>query len=47
MRDDLEVGPLLEAIQNQGHERKNLVPVDWISQVMTHIILHPEHHGNT
>ncbi len=47
MRDELEVGPLLEAIQTQGHERKNLVPVDWISQVMTHVIMHPEHHGKT
>ncbi|HVJ86447.1 MAG TPA: SDR family oxidoreductase [Caulifigura sp.] len=24
---------------------KNLVPVDWVSAVMSHIITHPEHHG--
>jgi len=28
-----------------GTWRKNLVPVDWVSAVMTHIITHPEHHG--
>ena len=45
--DDFQVTPLLDAIQIQGQERKNLVPVNWISQVMTHIISHPEHHGET
>jgi thioester reductase-like protein len=30
-----------------GHETKNLVPVDWVSAVMTHVISHPEHHGKT
>lgn len=30
-----------------GHETKNLVPVDWVSAVMSHIITHPEHHGKT
>lgn len=30
-----------------GHERKNLVPVDWVSEVMTWIITHPENHGKT
>ncbi len=30
-----------------GHETKNLVPVDWVSAVMTHVIAHPEHHGRT
>src|SRR5260221_964526 len=30
-----------------GHETKNLVPVDWVSAVMTHVITHPEHHGKT
>ncbi|MBQ3350572.1 MAG: SDR family oxidoreductase [Thermoguttaceae bacterium] len=28
-------------------DRKNFVPVDWISQVMTHVISHPEHHDKT
>ena len=30
-----------------GHERKNLVPVDWVSAVMTDILMSPEHHGKT
>ena len=45
--DDFKITPLQEAIQIKGHERKNLVPVDWISEVMTHIILNQEHHGQT
>ena len=30
-----------------GPERKNFVPVDWISAVMTHVLAHPEYHGKT
>jgi thioester reductase-like protein len=30
-----------------GHERKNLVPVDWVADVMSHVIMRPEHHGQT
>jgi thioester reductase-like protein len=30
-----------------GPETKNLVPVDWVSAVMTHVITHPEHYGKT
>jgi thioester reductase-like protein len=30
-----------------GHESKNLIPVDWVSAVMAHIVTHPEHHGQT
>lgn len=30
-----------------GSETKNLVPVNWVSDVMTYIISHPEHHGTT
>lgn len=30
-----------------GHETKNLVPVDWVSAVMTYVIAHSEHHGKT
>lgn len=30
-----------------GDERKNLVPVDWVSEVMSWVITHPEHHGKT
>lgn len=47
MRDDLQAGPLQESIQIQGHERKNLVPVNLVSEVMTHMITNPQHHGKT
>ncbi len=30
-----------------GTEDKNLVPVDWVSSVMSHIISNPQHHGST
>jgi thioester reductase-like protein len=30
-----------------GHERKNLVPVDWVSAVMSHVITHENLHGQT
>ncbi len=30
-----------------GRERKDYVPVDWVSAVMTHILSHSEHHGRT
>ncbi|MFN0053175.1 MAG: SDR family oxidoreductase [Planctomycetales bacterium] len=30
-----------------GFETKNLVPVDWVSAVMSYLITHPEHHGKT
>lgn len=30
-----------------GNETKNLVPVEWVSAVMAHIVTHPEHHGQT
>ena len=35
------------SINVDGHERKNLVPVDWVSEVMTHIITHDDLHGET
>ncbi len=31
----------------KGEWSKNLVPVDWVSAVMSHIVTHPEHHGQT
>jgi thioester reductase-like protein len=31
----------------EDSDRKNLVPVDWVSEVMTHIISKSEHHGQT
>ena len=30
-----------------GNERKNLVPVDWVSAAITEILMSPEHHGKT
>ncbi len=30
-----------------GDERKNLVPVNWVSAAMTWVITHPENHGQT
>lgn len=30
-----------------GSETKHLVPVDWVSAVMAHVITHREHHGQT
>jgi len=30
-----------------GNETKHLVPVDWVSAVMAHIIRHPQWHGRT
>ncbi len=38
---------LLAGLGLSGRERKNLVPVDWVSAVATHIILRAEHHGQT
>jgi thioester reductase-like protein len=35
------------SINVDGHERKNLVPVDWVSEVMSHIIRHADLHGET
>ena len=28
-----------------GREGKNLVPVDWLSQAITYLVTHPQHHG--
>lgn len=30
-----------------GTEGKNFVPVDWVSEAMAHILIHPELHGKT
>ncbi len=30
-----------------GDEGRNLVPIDWVSAVMTHVLLHPDLHGRT
>ena len=36
-----------DALGMKLSDRKNFVPVDWISQVMTHVISHPELHDKT
>ncbi len=43
----LEPGSLLDVLGMTGAERKNLVPVDWVSAVMTRIICDPSLHGGT
>jgi thioester reductase-like protein len=30
-----------------GNEQRNLVPVDWISSAVSHLVLHPRYHGST
>jgi thioester reductase-like protein len=34
-------------INVDGTERKHFVPVDWVSAVMSHVLTHPELHGET
>lgn len=46
-RDQVDIDPLQEALQLTGQERKHLVPVDWVSAVITHVLAHAEHHGRT
>ena len=38
---------LREILQLEGHESKNLVPVDWCSQVITEIFQNPKFHQKT
>jgi thioester reductase-like protein len=38
---------LTQILNLAGDERKNYVPVDWVSAVMAHIITRPQHHGKT
>lgn len=37
----------LEALGLSGREKKNFIPVDWVAQVISHIVDRPEHHGRT
>lgn len=34
-------------ISLDGTETKNLIPVDWVSKVITYVVTHPQHHGQT
>jgi thioester reductase-like protein len=47
LQASLESGSLLDVLGMSGAECKNLVPVDWVSAVMTRIILDPALHGST
>ncbi len=38
---------LLEVLNLTGNERKNFVPVDWVSAATTKVFLNPELHGRT
>jgi thioester reductase-like protein len=38
---------LREILQLEGHEEKNLVPVDWCSRVIAEISTNPKHHQKT
>ncbi len=39
--------PLMAELGLGGPERKNFVPVDWVSAAITHLYSRPEHHGKT
>lgn len=43
----LEPGAILDLFGLQGNEKKNFVPVDWVSAVITRILLNPSLHGRT
>ena len=47
MGAELGPGSLLEVLGMDGRECKNLVPVDWVSAVMTRIIIDRSLHGRT
>lgn len=44
---ELDILFLLQALGLNGQERKNFVPVDWVSSVMTHILSDETLHGRT
>jgi thioester reductase-like protein len=47
MEASLEPGSLLDVLGMTGDEVKNLVPVDWVSAVMTRIVADSSLHGRT
>ncbi len=44
---EIDASPMLAALDLKGHERKNFVPVDWISRVIAWLSGRAEHHGRT
>lgn len=43
--DEFDSRDLMKTLGFSGSERKNFIPVDWVSSVMTHVICRPELHG--
>ena len=41
------VGETKTRISLDGNETKNFIPVDWVADVISHIVTHPRHHGQT
>jgi thioester reductase-like protein len=44
---DVRAQGLVEILGLAGHERKNLVPVDWVAAAIAHLATDPQHHGLT
>jgi len=45
--EEVKAVDYLGSLGLDGEERKNLVPVDWVSAVMAYVFDSPEHHGRT
>jgi thioester reductase-like protein len=45
--ESLVGGDFLGGIELRGDERKNLVPVEWVSAAISHLLTHSECHGRT
>jgi thioester reductase-like protein len=45
--DCFKLGATSARLNLNGDERKNLIPVDWVSQAIARIVASPEHHGRT
>lgn len=43
--DGRRYGPM--RLNLTGDEGRNLIPVDWVSDVISYLVRHPRHHGNT
>lgn len=41
------VGEQMTRISLDGTETKNFIPVDWVAEVISYIVTHPQHHGQT
>lgn len=43
----IDASPMLAVLGLTGNDRKNFVPVDWVSEVITHLSGQPQHWGRT